>query len=126
MALLERRSCEIPAEELAKWLEEQGGGVYWTVDGDPLLSGRLSFPCPGDELACELRRINKPLLVLGPENVCDDSSACNVPLRLDDLVEREELGTRVLQCRWKDSERAWLLIEDEETSESASREGSSE
>ena len=31
---------------------------------------------------------------------------------LDDLVEYEELGTRVLQLQWKDSDHTWLLIED--------------
>lgn len=122
MELLQRRSTEISAKELAGWIDEQGGSTYWTVDGDPLLAGRLSLPCPGDELASELRKINKPLLVFDPPGLSHPSAA---PPKLDDLVEREELGTRVLQFQWKGSDSIWLLIEDEETSESASRETSS-
>jgi hypothetical protein len=122
MELLQRRSTEISAKELAGWIDEQGGSTYWTVDGDPLLAGRLSLPCPGDELADELRKINTPLLVFDPPGLSHPSAA---PPKLDDLVEREELGTRVLQFQWKGSDPIWLLIEDEETSESASRETSS-
>ena len=54
---------EIHSTELAAWLEKQGKDRWWNVDGDPLLTGRLEFPCPADELAEELRRLNRPLLV---------------------------------------------------------------
>ena len=54
---------EVAAGELAAWLEQQGEDRWWTVDGDPLLTGRLAFPCPADELAPELRKIGRPLLV---------------------------------------------------------------
>ncbi|MFO0929604.1 MAG: hypothetical protein U0736_21670, partial [Gemmataceae bacterium] len=53
----------VSSAALAEWLERQGVDRWWTVDGDPLLTGRLSFPCPADELAAELRRVNRTLLV---------------------------------------------------------------
>jgi hypothetical protein len=53
----------ISSAELGAWIAEQGTDRWWNVDGDPLLTGSLSFPCPGDELAEELRRIDRLLLV---------------------------------------------------------------
>ena len=126
MELLQRKSSEIQAKELADWLIQQGSDVYWTVDGDPLLAGRLSLPCPGDELADALHAIDRPLLVFAPVVATRPSDAGSAMPKLDDLVETEELGTRVLQLQWKGSNQIWLLIEDEETSESASQEGSSD
>ncbi len=121
MGLLQQRRVEIQAKELAAWLHKQGDNVYWTVDGDPLLAGRLSFPCPGDELASRLCKIGQPLLVLEPTEASHPSGVDMSAHQLDELVEREELGTRVLQLQWKGSELNWLLIEDEETSESMAR-----
>src|SRR6266436_4878939 len=54
---------ELASSELAMWLENQGAKSWWSVDGDPLLTGRLSFPCPAEELAAELRDIGRTLLV---------------------------------------------------------------
>src|SRR5262245_46068768 len=54
---------EVPSVELAAWLEGQGKHRWWNVDGDPLLTGRLTFPCPAARLAAELKKINRPLLV---------------------------------------------------------------
>lgn len=109
---------KINAEDLARWLEQQGHYVYWTVDGDPLLGGRLSFPCPSDELAAELRRIDKPLRVVRP-HTAPAKEGKPVPT-LDDFVDESDLGTRVLELRWEecDDDETWILIEDEETSES--------
>ena len=114
----------ITIEQLAGWLDEQGEDSYWTVDGDPLLGGRLSFPCPSDELAAELRKINKGLLVVPPPE--PPSEAGGPTPELDDFVDDKELGTRVLQLRWEDSDSAWILIEDEETSENVLHEMHSE
>ena len=58
---------EIQSSELAAWLEQQGVDLWWNVDGDPLLTGRLTFPCPADELSAELRKLNRALLVQAPE-----------------------------------------------------------
>ena len=57
----------VPAGELAAWIEQQGDDTWWNVDGDSILTGILSFPSPGDELAAELRRINEsPSPISGP------------------------------------------------------------
>ena len=111
----------VAAEELAKWLERDPD-LYWSVDGDRRLGGMVNFPCPGDELAKTLRKIGQRLLVLrrGEGSVVPDRSVAMA--ELDELVETEELGTRVLQFRWEDSDAEWLLIEDKETSESTARE----
>ncbi len=117
---------EIGAEELAKWLGEgDNPDLYWTVDGDRVLSGMLSFPCPGDELAGALRSIGKPLMVLDREEHFQGAKEPLSSSDLDSLVEEEELDTRVLQFQWKGSNTEWILIEDEETSESESNEVSS-
>ena len=62
------RHYEILSSELAKWLEERAPDSWWNVDGDPLLTGRLSIPCPTDELAAELRKINRPMLVAAKDD----------------------------------------------------------
>jgi hypothetical protein len=124
MVLLQPTSIEIQAKDLADWLVQQGADIYWTVDGDPLLAGRLSLPCPGDELAEELRKVGRPLSVFYPVAATCASDTKSARPKLDDLVETEELGTRVLQLQWKDADPIWLLIEDKETSASMSRETS--
>jgi hypothetical protein len=55
---------EIPASELAAWLERQGRDSWWSVDGDPLLMGRVRLPCAAEDLARAIREIGEPLLVL--------------------------------------------------------------
>jgi len=114
---------EIAADKLAEWLCKDPD-LYWTVDGDPQLSGMLSFPCPGDELADALRRIGKPLLVFDREDRFQGRGTPVSSSDLDSLVEEKELDARVLQLRWEDSDIEWILIEDEETSESEDEETS--
>jgi hypothetical protein len=122
---------EIPSSELAAWLEEQGKDRWWNVDGDPLLTGRMTFPCPADELAAELRKIDRPLLVQAKK---EDIGAMGqrVPKdKLDELVghfveTNHPLGPgpmppwgrdRLLYLCWKGSTYEWLLEEDSETTE---------
>jgi len=114
----------VAAQELAAWLDREPD-CYWTVDGDPVLCGKLSLPSPGDELAEALREINKPLEVFDRRDIPQSPGKAVTASELDDLVETEELGSRVLQLRWEGRDIEWLLIEDEETSESESRETSS-
>ena len=124
---------ELRSAELAKWLEQQPADRWWTVDGDPLLTGRLSFPCPGDELAAELRRIDRLLLVSAKEETIDARgqliSAENLddlvelsPYRLGDLSNLEVKYYRWLSLCWKGSETDWELVEDLETSEESKHE----
>ena len=120
---------EIPSAELAAWLEQQGKDRWWNVDGDPLLTGRLTFPCPADELAAELTKINLPLLVQAKK---EDAGAKGQPVgkeKLDELVGKvsdniqlggaEKMpawaGDRLLYLCWKGSPHDWLLEEDNET-----------
>src|SRR5438094_670211 len=41
MSLRDEPHNKIASSELAAWLEQQGTDRWWTVDGDPLLTGRL-------------------------------------------------------------------------------------
>jgi hypothetical protein len=120
---------EIPSPELAAWLEQQGIDVWWNVDGDSLLTGRLSFPCPGDELAAELRRIDRPLLVQAKEGDAEAKGQMIDAAHLDRVVgrfseNRKPRGTRqkwaedrLLYLCWKGSHHDWLLTEDSRTTE---------
>ena len=53
MNIDERPHYEIMSTELADWLDRQGDH-WWSVTGDWFLGGRISMPCPGDELAWAL------------------------------------------------------------------------
>ncbi len=63
MGLRDEPHYQIEPSKLADWLESQGTDIWWSVDGDRFLTGRISFPCPADELASLLRQVNRPLLV---------------------------------------------------------------
>ena len=119
---------EISSRDLAAWLEKQGKDRWWNVDNDPLLTGRLEFPCPADELADELRRVNRPLLVQA--RATDANGQQLDSSRIDELVSRfyENIDTnghphpawasdRFLYLCWKGSPTEWLLAEDSVTTE---------
>ena len=119
---------ELPSAELAAWLEAQGKDRWWNVDNDPLLTGRLEFPCPADELAEELRRINRPLLVQAKGAEAKGQRVDRT--QLDPAVSRfyENIHTnghehppwaadRFLYLCWKGSGNEWLLAEDSVTTE---------
>jgi hypothetical protein len=129
MSLKDEPHYTIAAAELADWLEGQGTDRWWTVDGDPLLTGRLSFPCPADELAAELRRINRTLLVQDRRPTAPGQGERIQARDLDALVTRlgdnvQAKGTkpawandRLLFLCWEDRGDEWLLVEDGETTE---------
>jgi hypothetical protein len=107
---------ELPSVELAAWLDKQDPDVWWLVDGDPLLTGNVSFPCTGDVLAAELRRLDRTLLLVPPE----DANPEDRPLAsadLDGLFHRENGDERIFVLRWARSSypHDWLLIEDLES-----------
>jgi len=120
---------ELSSSELAKWLEDQAANGWWNVDGDPLLTGRLTFPCPVDELATELRKINRPLYVQARKE--DDSADGHLidAAALNEIVARfsENLHVsgpmpkwaddRLLYLCWQGSPHEWLLAEDSATAE---------
>lgn len=122
---------EIDASELAAWVEAQGLDLWWSVDGDPLLMGNLSLPCPGDELAAELRRINRPLLIRAPADEpaaggqkIDRTGVDRLAVRFIppwDVPPGERPLTfdeREIPCAWKSRGKEWLLIEDLRTTAS--------
>jgi len=117
---------ELPSTELAEWLEEQGSDRWWNIDGDPLLTGRMTFPCPAALLARELRKINRPLIVQARKG---DEEADGRPIGkgdLDRVVTRlsESIhqirpaplpawaADRSLYLCWADSRFEWILSED--------------
>lgn len=120
---------ELSPSELAAWLEQQGSDRWWTVDGDPLLTGRLTFPCPARNLAAELRKIPRPLLIQAKK---EDSAATGQAINKDNIdavVDRVGNNVhliqggekppwsddRILYLCWKGSTDEWLLAEDSET-----------
>ncbi len=119
---------QINSTELADWIEERGVDQWWFVDGDPLLTGRLSLPCPADELAAELRKINRKLSI---QAKTDDAEANGQPItkeKLDELAEKVTSRFRfgnsptfttvddcLLYMCWKGSPHEWLLGEDSRT-----------
>jgi hypothetical protein len=105
----------VQAQTLAAWIEQQGTSTLWRVDGDPVLMSNLEFPCPCDELAGELRRINTALLVADPNHMGAGQEV--VTAQLSNLVESEELGVPTLYLSWQDGLTDWLLIKDEPVTE---------
>lgn len=117
---------ELASSELARWLQERAPQTWWNVDGDPLLTGRMSFPCPSDELATELRHINRPLLVQASKT---DANAKGQAINADGIpsVKRwlgdvksagpppEGVNDSFFYLCWKGSPHEWLLAEDSET-----------
>ena len=78
---------ELLSAELAAWLEQQGLDRWWSVDGDSLLTGRMTFPCRTRRLAAELRKIG-PLLVQAKK---DDLAATGQVItkdKIDTLTDR--------------------------------------
>ncbi|MGL4553478.1 MAG: hypothetical protein ACRC33_20115 [Gemmataceae bacterium] len=112
---------EVSSKTLAQWLEDRGPDRWWGVDGDALLTSQISLPCPADELAQELRKIDQPLLVRARQG---DAAAKGQPVEpsvLDTLVA--PYGTllgrpgspaedQFLTLCWKRAWHDWLLIED--------------
>ena len=134
MAIRDQPHYEIPAGEFAAWLERHGDR-WWSVDGDPVLTGRLTFPCPGDELAAELRRIGRPVLALDrrtpPQAKGEVAGAEVLDALAADLGESihvidggEKPGwasDRLWDLCWKGSGTDWILTEDTEATEAARR-----
>ena len=107
----------LPSTELAIWLDKQDPDVWWLVDGDPLLTGNVSFPCPSDVLAEELRRINAPLILIPSKDI----KLGDRPITSDDLdalVQKEQdREERIFLFRWTQPHFShdWMLIEDKDS-----------
>jgi len=108
MAVKERARYAISAAQLGSWLRNQGPDSWWSVDGDPVLTGRIAFPAPGPEIADVLVKMKKRLLFLDLEE--------------EGHVRRAGGGERVLQFSWEEYPQTdWLLIEDMETAENSKK-----
>ena len=130
MNISERPHYEIASTDLAEWLERQGDS-WWSVAGDWFLGGRIYMPCPGENLATELRFLDLPMLVedrrrgpkgngekIGPDEVdalVQSSGAVDRYV----LEEGEEkpvwFDNRILFICWKDRPAECVLEEDLET-----------
>jgi hypothetical protein len=120
---------EVSAADLATWLEQHGPESWWNVDGDPLLTGRISFPCPTDGLAAELRSINRALLIQarkGDSNahgqVVDAAVINNLVSRFAENIHSTEklpawTNDRFFYLCWKGAPREWMLEEDTVTAQ---------
>ena len=129
MSLRDQPHYRIESSQLADWILQQGEDRWWNVDGDALLTGRLSFPVPGDELAAELKRISRMLLVQDRRKPPSGHGELITAQNLDALATRlgDNVGTsgpvpswakdRLFILGWEGSEDEWLLVEDEETTE---------
>jgi hypothetical protein len=136
MSTAELAFVEIPTTALATWLEQQGADRWWSIDGDPILTGQLNFPCPGDELAEELRKIKGTVEVKVPirsSHLSKPEEILNAAVReLGENVKTSSanepawIHDRLIDLRWKDSSNEWLLVEDEETSENYRRDAAEE
>lgn len=99
-------------KDLAQWLDAQEG-TWWAVDGDPLLTSRMSFPCPADELADRLRRIDRPLELFHSEAPAPPPEPRIGGADLDRLADTDNNPQeRTFLLRWQGDEEAWLLGED--------------
>lgn len=113
MSLKSKPHYTLPAEALADWVESQPDR-WWAVDGDPYLMSVVDFPCPGDELAPEIRRVGKDLLVW---DKAPNSQARGERIGADKLAGLADFSKRkhrmIFLLSWIDSDEEWLLLEAE-------------
>jgi hypothetical protein len=113
MSVKQNPHYTVPAEALAKWIEERSER-WWFVDGDPLLTSTVDFPCPGDELAPAIRKIGKNLLLQDKDGSPTAKGQVVQDNRLDELSDtRNRQQQKTLLLSWSDSDIDWLLSEDE-------------
>ena len=108
---------DISSRELATWLDSQPG-TWWTVDGDPLLMSEVDFPCPSDELAEAVRKLNKDVVVFTKTRARKDLKKASGSADLDGLADTKNprLEKNILAA-WKGSDIQWLLTEDKSMAE---------
>jgi hypothetical protein len=113
MTMKEKPHFTLSATTLAEWLESQPD-AWWSVDGDPLLTSTVDFPCPSDELAPAIRRVGKTLLL---QDKNPASKAHGEKIAKDNLDSVADTGKRkhrrIFRLSWADSNVDWLLLEDE-------------
>ncbi len=114
-----KHPISIPSRKLAEWLDGQPGS-WWNVDGDPLLTSEVDFPCPNEELAEALRRHNNDITIFASKSAKSNVGADMDSLDLDDLTDTEDpRQEKTFLAAWKGSDIKWLLSEDKEMAETA-------
>ena len=84
------------------------------MDGDPRHTSIVDFPCPSDELAPEIRKIGKDLLVYDKNAASNAQGELLTADRLNDLVYViTRHNHREFVFCWADSDEEWLLADDE-------------
>ncbi|HVX13588.1 MAG TPA: hypothetical protein VHC22_20560 [Pirellulales bacterium] len=102
----------LTAKSLAEWLEGQPAS-WWVVDGDPLLTSVVDFPCPSDELAPVIRKIGKNLVLQDKDPHSKANGAEISCEQLDDLADvSDRHHQKTLRLSWSDASVDWLLAED--------------
>ncbi len=105
----------LTAAALADWIESQPE-PWWFVDGDPRLTSKVDFPCPGDELAPALRKIGKDKDLLLYDRTPGSTARGEPvdPARLNELADtNNNRHARTFLFSWADFDNDWLLVEDE-------------
>ena len=113
MSTREKPHYTLIAENLAEWIESQPE-AWWLVDGDPELNSTVDFPCPSDELAPEIRKFGRKILVKdwNPQSQARGEEIAGD--KLNHLYATTPRSHRKLfQMCWEGSDIDWLLIEDE-------------
>ncbi|MFI5459037.1 MAG: hypothetical protein ACHRXM_26710 [Isosphaerales bacterium] len=110
----ERPHYVIKPSEIAKWLDREPE-TWWMVDGDPLLTGKLDFPCPSGELSEALRRYQRDLVIYPVMPTSTGSQPAGQAIKwqsLNDLADRDNpQKRRTFLLSWSDREDEWLLSE---------------
>lgn len=113
MGMKSKPHYTLPAAALAEWIGNQPDR-WWSVDGDPLLTSVVDFPCPGDELAPAIRRVGKDLLVWDKKPASQAHGERIGADQLDELADTSPRKHRLIfRLSWSDSDEEWLLLEDE-------------
>ena len=113
MSVKEKPHYTLPAATLAGWIESQPE-KWWSVDGDPLLSSILDFPCPSDEIVPALSKMSKNLLLYDKTPASEARGETIAGDKLDDLSDtNNKRHHRTFLLSWADSEIDWLLMEDD-------------
>lgn len=108
----------ISAEEVARWLDQQGPNSWWTIDGDPYLMERIALPALSDQLAEAFRRAERWLIILDPQTRSNAKGETLNSGQLDALADHNPGQDRVFYMCWEDDpwRIEWLLAEDKDLS----------
>lgn len=117
MSIREHTYYQVTSDTLSRWLENQSDHSMWSVDGDPILTGLMNFPCLASDLANEIQRLNKSLLVYADSPLPNHDLGQGLSVDDLDCIAIREEGNRVFQFCWEQGspEIDWLMIEDQES-----------